>query len=90
MNKQTMLSGISRRLTELEGAYASACEGKSDTGSAYTRNSAAVARSRLKRDIQILLLMQEIVVGIRDNYEINDDDALEGYERLVSPSKAHK
>lgn len=90
MNKQAMLSGVSRRLTELEGAYASACEGKSDAGNMYTKNSAAVSRSRLKRDIQILMLIQELAVGVRDGYEINDDDALEGYERLVSPSKAHK
>lgn len=76
MNRDYMLAKINRRLYDLELQYNQLDEAR------YTKKSAGVMRTRLKRDICILTLLYEVVYACRE-VNITNEDAILGFEKLV-------
>lgn len=82
MKKDYMLSLIEARLAELLIKYKEACNNKSIDGRQFTQSGAACTRSRLKRDICLLKLVYRLLNAAGD-IELNDLDAISGFEKLV-------
>lgn len=84
MDKEYMLVTVRRRIKELLKEYEAACNDKTVDGRSLSSNGAGTKRSRLKRDIQLLTLIEQLLISSKAVY-INDSDAIDGFDRLVEP-----
>lgn len=79
-----MLVTVKRRIKELLKEYEAACNDKTVDGRSLSSNGAGTKRSRLKRDIQLLTLIEQLLISSKAVY-IDDSDAIDGFDRLVEP-----
>lgn len=84
MDKEYMLVTVKRRIKELLKEYEAACNDKTVDGRSLSSNGAGTKRSRLKRDIQLLTLIEQLLISSKAVY-IDDSDAIDGFDRLVEP-----
>ena len=84
MDKEYMLITVRRRIKELLKEYEAACNDKTVDGRSLSSNGAGTKRSRLKRDIQLLTLIEQLLISSKAVY-IDDSDAIDGFDRLVEP-----
>lgn len=84
MDKEYMLVTVRRRIKELLKEYEAACNDKTVDGRSLSSNGAGTKRSRLKRDIQLLTLIEQLLISSKAVY-IDDSDAIDGFDRLVEP-----
>lgn len=84
MNKEYMLIAIRRRIAFLEKAYTAACNNKTIDGRELTPNGAGSKRAKLKKDIQLLILLRELLFKYNGGL-IEDEDACEAFDKLVEP-----
>lgn len=84
MDKEYMLVTVRRRIKELLKEYEAACNDKTVDGRSLSSNGAGTKRSRLKRDIQLLTLIELLLISSKAVY-IDDSDAIDGFDRLVEP-----
>ena len=84
MDKEYMLITVRKRIKELTAAYEAACDDKTVDGRSLSSNGAGTKRSRLKRDIQLLILIEQLLLTSRAVF-IEDEDAIDGFDRLVEP-----
>ena len=82
MDKEYMLYSLRQRKAELERRYYLACRDKDQYEKPIAENTAKVLRARIKRDIQLL-------IGCSSMY-IEDDDAIDGFHKLVEPVEKYK
>ena len=89
MNKQYMLLALRRRLKELQRRYVLACNNKDQQGIVISKGTAGVLRARIKRDMQLLCLIEQLLITSAAVY-ITDDDAIDGFNKLVEPAEKYK
>ena len=82
MNKDYMLAAIRQRLKDLKKQYYAACQDKTIAGRQVSKSGAAVLRSRTKRDICILTLVEELLVT-SEAVNIFNEDAIAGFDKLM-------
>jgi hypothetical protein len=88
-DKVYVCRGIQERLEVLKSRYYMYCSGVNETGDALTPGGAAVARTRCKADIEILVLIDELIGHIEGGFTLSDD-AGRGYERICEPYERHR
>lgn len=89
MNKEYMLYSLRQRKSELERRYYLACRNKDQHEKSIAENTAKVLRARIKRDIQLLILIEQLLIGCSSMY-IEDEDAIDGFHKLVEPVEKYK
>lgn len=88
MNKEYMLAVVRKRIAYLSKCYTAAVNNKTIDGRDLTLNGAGSKRARLKRDIQILILLQELLLRYSGDV-IDNEDACEAFDKLVEPRANH-
>ena len=89
MDKEYMLYSLRQRKAELERRYYLACRDKDQYEKPIAENTAKVLRARIKRDIQLLILIEQLLIGCSSMY-IEDEDAIDGFHKLVEPVEKYK
>lgn len=82
MNREFMLAAVRERIKELYDRYMYAIDNETCTGKQISKMGGACLRSRLKKDICCLKLVEELLVTSKAVY-ITDEDAVLGFERLT-------
>lgn len=85
MNKEYMLSRIEQRIKELTRRYYLLVNNKNKYGEVIKNKCASVYRSKVKRDIQLLKLLYELLKHVDDKMFITDNDSLDAFHKLVEP-----
>lgn len=85
MNKEYMLRLIKERIAQLEKKYREYCN--IDSGPSRTYSGSACMRSRVKKDISTLKLLECILFYCPDSMSVNNPDAEEAFDRLVEPRR---
>jgi hypothetical protein len=88
-DKEYVCRGIQDRLDVLKTRYYMYCSGVNEAGESLTPGGSAVARSKTKADIEILVLIDELIGHIEGNFTLSDD-AGRGYERICEPYERHR
>lgn len=89
MDKLYMMLKVRERLKALQKKYKSACHCKTVSGKELTDGAAAAVRTQCKRDMCILTLIQQLLETSQAVY-IEDEDAIEGFDKLVEPIERSK
>lgn len=84
MDKEYMLYKLKQRLVELETQYKQAVLGLDLDGKELKASYALLLRAKIKRDIQILLLIEQLLITSKLVY-ITNEDAIDGFMKLVEP-----
>lgn len=87
MNKEYMLELVRTRIAELEKRYKLACSCKDDNGNDITQGAASAIRTLSKKDLQILMIMEQLLFFTYKDFFLDDDDLIEGFHRLVEPKE---
>lgn len=86
MDKEYMLFKVRERIKELERRYKIYVQGLNLKGAELIPGTAALKRCETKRSIQILTLIEYLLLTSNSVF-IEDEDALEGFEKLVNPKE---
>ena len=90
MTREYMLELVDVRIAVLDRRYTNACNNMDDVGEhALSKGSAAAVRTQSKRDIQLLLLVKELLIGCKGDCDLSED-ALDGFYRIVEPVERHR
>jgi hypothetical protein len=81
--------GIAQREHELRDRYFMYCKGINENGKEMSNNSAAVMRSNTKRDMSIIVLLDELLGYIEQDFVLSDE-AAKGYMTLCEPYERHR
>jgi hypothetical protein len=65
------------------------CNGVNDWGLQLTNDSAKQGRTKCKRDLAILALVEELANNIPEDFTLSDE-AAKGFEFLVEPNEKHR
>jgi len=87
MNKQYMRKLIKNRISVLEYRYKCALKDRDELENKITKGAAAAIRTACKRDLQLLELLLILVMTMQQDSIIDNDDAIEGFHRLVTPNE---
>lgn len=82
MDKEWMLFMIKQRIDTLYNLYHKACDGLDANGKPYKGRSGDTRACKYKHDIQLLILIQELLSVTKALY-INNEDAIEAFEKLI-------
>lgn len=85
MNKEYMLSVIKERIKALESEYRKYFD--LDNGPSKSYSGAACIRSRIKKDLGVLKLIEYLLVYCPDTMEIVNDELCNVFDRLVEPRR---
>lgn len=85
MNKEYMLLLIERRLQVLHDRYQETIKNSSGDSEKVQQ----VRRAAITRDMQIIKLLRIALIATPDLY-IEDDDAIAGFDKLVTPIERHR
>jgi len=86
MDKEYVLFTLRQRIAVLKDRYRLLCHGK--TSQSY--GGSAVSRSEAKRDLNLCLLVEELIVGTPGKLTVLSDEAQEGLEKLMEPLERHR
>lgn len=89
MDKLYMMLKVRERMATLHLKYKAACHCKAVNGKELTAGAAAAVRTQCKRDMCILALIQQLLETSQAVY-IEDEDAIEGFDKLVEPIERSK
>lgn len=84
MNKEYMLAKVRQRLEEQMINYRNLCNG---TGRSKTYAGSAVNRSKVKKEIQLLQLLEYLLMYCPDTMMIDNQELTDGFDRLVEPRR---
>lgn len=84
MNKEYMLMCVNERLKVLQQRYYDTIN---DTESSYQVSQ--VRRASIQRDIQIIKLLRYLLQSSPSVW-IEDEDAIKGFDKLVTPIERHR
>lgn len=87
MDKEYMLFKVRERIKELERRYRIYCSGKNLKGVELIPATAALKRCEVKRDIQMLILIEQLLMVTSNSVFVTDQDAIDGFNRLVEPNE---
>lgn len=86
MDKEYMLFKVRERKDILKKNYRIYVQGLNLDGKELIPATAALKRCETKRNFQILCLIEQLLLT-SDAVFIEDEDALEGFDKLVEPRK---
>lgn len=86
MDKEYMLFKVRERIRELERRYKIYATGKNLKGKELIPATAALKRCETKRNLQILILIECLLLTSQAVF-IEDENALEGFDKLVEPKE---
>ena len=89
MDKEYMIYALRQRKAVLRKRYYLACRNKDQYEKPIAESTAKVLRARIKRDIQLLILIEYLLIGCSSMY-IEDEDAIDGFHKLVEPVEKYK
>lgn len=84
MNKEYLLSVIKQRIKQVESEYRKYFDLENGPSKSYS--GAACMRSRLKKDLGTLRLLEHIITNCKD-ITLDDDDLCNAFDRLVEPRR---
>lgn len=79
MDREYILFKCRKRIEELREKYFTYCKERT-----VKKNTAALRRAQIKRDIQVLMLIEQLCLTSRAVF-IEDEDAIDGFMKLVEP-----
>lgn len=85
MDKRYMLLMIDKRIAVLQQRYQDTINNR-DGDSIAVQNT---RRANIKRDLQVLKLLRYLLLATPAIY-IEDDDAIDGFDKLVTPVERHR
>jgi hypothetical protein len=85
MNKEYLMNLVRQRITELESAYRSYFD--LDNGPSKSYSGAACARSRIKKDLGTLRLLEYLLMYCPDSMTIDNQEICDAFDRLTEPRK---
>lgn len=83
MKKDYLLRMIRQRITELETKYRDYFD--LDTGNSKSYSGAACMRSRIKKDLGTLKLLECLVMYCPNTMRLDNQEICDAFERLVEP-----
>lgn len=84
MNKEYLLSVIRQRIKQVESEYRKYFDLENGPSKSYS--GAACMRSRLKKDLGTLRLLEYIITNCND-ITLDDDELCNAFDRLVEPRR---
>ena len=84
MDKEYMIVQLRRRIKELQAGYKAACNDQTVDGRQLSRNGAGSKRAHLKKDIQILTLIEVLLINCTLDV-VDNEDACQAFDKLVEP-----
>lgn len=81
--------GVNTRLAILERRYRMYCNGINEQGEELTGGSGAVMRSKTKQEYYTLILIDELLGYIQQDFTLSEDASI-GFERLCEPMERHR
>ena len=84
MTKAILTELTDKRIRLLESRYMQASENKDSRGKDIRKATATVLRARIKRDLQLLMLIKELL-GHCEDFTLRCEDAYDGFIKLVEP-----
>lgn len=85
MNKSYMLEIIRQRIHELQAKYREYFD--LDNGPSKSYSGAACSRSRIKKDLGTLQLLEYLLVLCPDTMLIDDQEICDTFDRLTAPRR---
>lgn len=86
MNKQYLLAAIRQRIAQVESEYRKYFDLENGPSKSYS--GASCMRSRLKKDLGTLRLLEYLVLRCPDDMTLPDNDELvKAFDRLVEPRR---
>lgn len=82
MNKEWMLYKTRERMKQLENMYHAACRDEDLMGNPIKPGTAAVYRSHYKKNIQLLMLIEQLLLTSQSVF-IEDADCLAAFDKLI-------
>lgn len=83
MNKEYILNMVRARIKQVEEEYRRYFD--LENGPSRSYSGAACARSRLKKDLGMLRLLDYLVRHCPDTLQIDNEDLCNSFDRLVEP-----
>jgi len=90
MDKEYALYTIRERLGELKRRYNILCNGRDETGRELSYGTAANYRCDIKRDMNLLYLIEELIVASPGKLCNLSDAAAKGLEMIMEPCERHR
>lgn len=85
MNKKYLLELVQARIKQLQDEYRSYFD--LENGPCKSYSGAACMRSRCKKDLGTLQLLEYLLMYCPDNMEIESQDICDAFDRLVEPRR---
>lgn len=85
MDREYMLQMIDERSSELEKRYREYFD--THSGPSKSKSGAAVMRSRIKKDLDLLSLLEYMLACLPDTFGIDDGVLINAFDRLVEPRR---
>ena len=85
MNKEYMLALTRERIAQLEAKYREYFD--LDNGPSKSYSGASCIRSRIKKDLGTLKLIEYLLVYCPDSMSIESDDITQAFDRLTEPRR---
>ena len=85
MDKQFLLEAIKTRIEELVKKYRSYCD--TENGPSKSTSGSACLRSRTKKDMDTLKLLEYLIMWCPDSFEITDKEIQDIMDRYIEPRR---
>ena len=90
MDKEYVLAEIRARQVILKNRYRLMCHCQDENGQQVKATVAYTLRHNIKKELNLLLLVEECIVGTPGKLVAYSDDAMDALERLLFPIERHK
>lgn len=87
MDREYIIYGLEKRMSELKQVYKDTVKQVGVTGHNLSYGSSRVLRSKAKQDLQLCALLYVMAQYMDNDTEIEDEDAIMAYHRLVEPKR---
>jgi hypothetical protein len=88
-DREYISRGVIDRQVMLKERYRMYCNRLNENGDELTAQGAAVARSKCKTDLEILVLIDELLGHIDHDFVLSED-AGKGFEKICMPYERHR
>jgi hypothetical protein len=88
-DREYISQGVIDRIQLLHDRYYMYCCGHNEDGYDLSLNGATVARASVKRDVEILTFLNELLGHIDHDFVLSEA-ASKGYEKLCEPIERHR
>jgi hypothetical protein len=90
MDREYALIVLQERMKTLKHRYQMLCHGLDEQGNDVNRDVAATNRSLLRKDLDLCMLVEELLICTESDWLFLSDEAVRGLERLMDPLERHR